>query len=166
MAACLDDQSRKCNALYNNLLERANELRQSFIDTGNTEHARTLYSRRGLRNLVPAIKETYPYLKSVYAAPLKNTALRLTASITAYQHSKKGKRAGKATGWPTFRSWKGSWLSLLYDEPHTGYSLTIGSYEGKSRAVREVYYFSNVWGKIPFSGIRGISRMTDFFSVS
>lgn len=125
-AACLDDQSRKCNSLYNKLLEQANELRQNFKNTGNPDHARILYSSRGLRNLVPNMKEIHPYLKSVYAAPLKNTALRLTASITAYQNSQKGKRAGKATCWPKFRSWKASWFSLLYDEPNTGYSVKEG----------------------------------------
>ena len=126
IAVCLDDQSRKCNSLYNKLLEQANQLKQKFKDTGSLECARTLYSARGLRNLVPGMKEVHPYLKSVYAAPLKNTALRLTASITAYQNSRKGKRAGKLTGWPQFRAWKASWFSLLYDEPNTGYSVKDG----------------------------------------
>jgi putative transposase len=123
ISACLDDQSRKCNSLYNRLLEEANRLKEQFKKTGNAEYAKILYSPRGLRNLVPIIKNANPYFKSVYAAPLKNTALRLTASITAYQDSNKGKRAGKKTGWPQFRSWKDSWFSLFYDEPYKGYQV-------------------------------------------
>ena len=120
-AACLDDQSIKCNSLYNKLLEQANDLLTELKATGNPACAKILYDKRGLRDLVPSIKQAYPYLKSVYAAPLKNTALRLTESIHAYQESNKGKRAGKKTGWPRFRSWKKSWFSLFYDEPNKGY---------------------------------------------
>jgi putative transposase len=122
-AECLDDQSRKCNSLYNRLLERANQLKQEFKSTGNSEYAKILYTPRGLRNLVPGIKNEHPYLKSVYAAPLKNTALRLTDCIKVYQDSHKGKRAGMPTGWPRFRSWKAGWFSLFYDEPNKGYSV-------------------------------------------
>lgn len=120
-AACLDDQSRKCNSLYNKLLEKANELKQKFKTTGDSDCAKILYTPRGLRNLVPGIKNEHPYLKSVYAAPLKNTALRLTDCIKTYQDSRKGKRAGAPTGWPRFRSWKAGWFSLFYDEPNKGY---------------------------------------------
>jgi len=119
--ACLDDQSRKCNALYNKLVEKAKLLKQEFKESGDAAIAMILYSPRGLRNLVPAIKNEHPYLKTVYAAPLKNTALRVTNCIKAYQDSRKGKRAGNQTGWPGFRSWKAGWFSLLYDEPNKGY---------------------------------------------
>ncbi len=119
--SCLDDQSRKCNSLYNKVLEKANQLKDQFKKTGDLESSKILYSPRGLRNLVPGIKEEYPYLKSVYSAPLKNTALRVTDAIKAYQQSRKGKRAGAKTGWPGFRSWSSSWFSLLYDEPTKGY---------------------------------------------
>lgn len=121
-ARCLDDQSRKCNSLYNMLLEQANHLKQEFKSTGNLGHAKILYSQHGLRNLVPSIKNEHPYFRSVYAAPLKNTALRLTNSIKAHQDSRKGKRPDKI-GWPRFRAWKISWFSLLYDEPNKGYTI-------------------------------------------
>ncbi|MBA3954112.1 transposase [Candidatus Dependentiae bacterium] len=120
-AACLDDQSRKCNVLYNKVLENAYSLKESFKATGDLQVAQLLYSAWGLRNLVPGIKSQYPYLKSVYSAPLKNAALRVTESIKAYQQSRKGKRKGAKTGWPRFRSWSSSWFSLLYDEPLRGY---------------------------------------------
>ena len=120
-AACLDDQSRKCNFLYNHLLERANQYKDEFKKTGNPHYAQIISSKRGLRDLVPSIKGDYPYLKSVYAAPLKNTALRLSEAITAHQNSHKGKRKGKKIRWPRFRSFKQSWFSLLYDEPYRGY---------------------------------------------
>jgi putative transposase len=105
----LDSQSKKCNWLYNQLLQRANELKAQFIASGgqDREAARTLYSQRGLRDLVPALKEENPFLKTVYSSPLKNAALRLTSAITEYQKSRRGERAnGHRVGWPHFRKWK------------------------------------------------------------
>jgi putative transposase len=119
----LDGQSRICNWLYNYLLEKTNGLRSEFIETGIAEHAKTIYTERGLRNLLPSIKEENPFLKSVHSSPLKNTALRLSSSIQAHQKTKKGKRKGKIPGWPTFRSWKAKWMSLFYDEPNKGYKI-------------------------------------------
>ena len=120
----LDGQSRICNWLYNNLLEKANMLKSEFIETKNSDVAKTLYTERGLRNLLPAMKQELPFLKSVHSSPLKNTALRLSASIQAHQKSKKGKRKGDVVGWPKFRSWKADWFSLLYDEPGKGFKVT------------------------------------------
>lgn len=120
----LDGQSRICNWIYNRLLEKANALKQEFIQSGNTELAKTLYTERGLRNLLPSFKEEYPFLKSVHSSPLKNTALRLSQAIQACQKSKKGKRRGKKLGWPRFRSWQMSWFSLLFDEPTKGFKIT------------------------------------------
>ena len=119
----LDGQSRICNWLYNQLLDHANELRKQFCETQDPEIAKTLYTERGLRNLVPAFKKEKPFLKVVHSSPLKNTALRVSCAIQAYQKSRKGKRKGKDTGWPRFRSWNGGWFSLLYDEPNKGYHL-------------------------------------------
>lgn len=120
---CLDGQSRICNWLYNHLLEKASALKSEFIQTKNSDIAKTLYTERGFRNLLPALKQERPFLKSVHSSPLKNTALRLSASIQAHQKSKKGKRKGEVVGWPRFRSWKADWFSLLYDEPNKGFKI-------------------------------------------
>lgn len=122
-AQILDGQSRICNWLYNNLLEQANNLRKDFIQTQNPESSKALYTNRGLRNLVPKVKEENPFLKVVHSSPLKNAALRLTAVVQAYQKSRKDKRKGKETGWPKFRSWKAHWFSLLFDEPSKGFKV-------------------------------------------
>lgn len=119
----LDGQSRICNWLYNRLLQKANTLRQEFIQTRNTELAKTLYTERGLRNLLPSFKEEFPFLKSVHSSPLKNAALRLSQAIQTRQQSKKGKRRGKEVGWPRFRAWQASWFSLLFDEPNKGFKI-------------------------------------------
>jgi len=127
--AILDSQSRMCNWLYNNLLSTANELRQNYIETQSQDIAKILYSKRGLRNLVPGIKTEHPFLKTVYSSPLKNTALRLTNSIQTYQKSRKGKHKSKNAGWPQFRSWKAGWFSLFYDEPNKGYKIVGNTLE-------------------------------------
>ena len=119
----LDGQSKICNWLYNHLLEKANGLKQQFIETKDQGHAKTLYTERGLRNLLPSLKEASPFLKSVHSSPLKNTALRLSQAIQAHQKSKKGLRAGKEMGWPKFRSWQADWFSLFYDEPNKGFKV-------------------------------------------
>lgn len=119
----IDGQSMICNWLYNRLLDKANALRQEFIQTGNSEITKTLYTERGLRNLLPSLKIEHPFLKSVHSSPLKNAALRLSQAIQARQQSKKGKRRGKEVGWPRFRSWKASWFSLLFDEPNKGFKI-------------------------------------------
>jgi putative transposase len=122
----LDSQSKICNWLYNHLLEQANNLKQQFKDSKGQDHeaARTVYSKRGLRDLLPDLKVDFPFLKTVYSSPLKNAALRLSTSIREYQKSRRGERKGGAkVNWPKFRSWKGKWFSLLYDEPWKGYSL-------------------------------------------
>jgi putative transposase len=125
-AIVLDSQSKLCNWCYNRLLERANSLKQQFKASGgkDSEAAKTVYSKRGLRNLLPTLKKEYPFLQSVYSSPLKNAALRLSTSIREYQKSRRGERAkGHKVEWPKFRSWKKKWFSLLYDEPWKGYDL-------------------------------------------
>ena len=76
-AAVLDSQSRIANWLYNTLLERANALRTQYRASQDKTVGKTLSTERGLRNLIPALKELHPFLKSVYSSPLKNAALRL-----------------------------------------------------------------------------------------
>jgi len=119
----LDGQSKICNWLYNHLLEKANELKQQFIQTQDDEVAKILYTERGLRNLLPSLKNEFPFLKSVHSSPLKNASLRLSQAIQARQKSRKGKRRGKEVGWPGFRSWQASWFSLLFDEPNKGFKV-------------------------------------------
>jgi len=139
----LDGQSRICNWLYNHLLEKSLEMKREFIQSGNPEASKTLYTKRGLRNTLPQLKKDHPFLKVVHSSPLKNTALRLSDSIQAHQKSKKGKRSGKQMGWPKFRAWKQGWFSLFYDEPEKGFkvrdktlvlSLGMGQ-DGKHRSL-------------------------------
>jgi|GEM_PF-993084 putative transposase len=140
----MDGLSRICNWLYNHLVEKGTQLKKEFIESGNKEAAMTLYSKRGLRNLLPAIKKENPFLNVVHSSPLKNTALRVSSAIQDYQKSRKGKRKGKPTGWPQFRSWKRGWFSLFYDEPTKGFkiqdkelvlSLGMGA-DKKKRSIR------------------------------
>jgi putative transposase len=122
----LDGQSKTCNWLYNHLLERANTHKQKFIASGgkDKELSCLIYSKHGLRNLIPGLKQQYPFLKTVYSSPLKNAALRLSGSIRERQKSRRGERKnGHEVNWPKFRSWKRKWFSLLYDEPWKGYEV-------------------------------------------
>ena len=140
-ADTLDGQSRICNWLSNHLLELAETHRAEYIRTQNKESAKIVYSPRGLRNLLPALKERHPFLKVVHSSPLKNTALRSSKSIDDHQKSKKGKRKGKEVGWPKFKSWSRNWYSLLYDEPGKGFKvekdiLILSLGKGKDRSQR------------------------------
>jgi len=126
-AAILDSQSKIANWLYNQLLERANMLRKQYREaranvdqTQANELGLTLYTERGLRNLIPELKTAYPFLKAVYSSVLKNAALRLSKAIRDYQDWMHGRRASRVN-WPKFRAWKRNWFSLQYDEPHKGY---------------------------------------------
>jgi len=121
-ATLLDSQSKIANWLYNQLLERANGLRQQYRQRQDKQVGKTLYTERGLRDLLPSLKAQYPFLKTVYSSVLKNAALRLSKAIRDYQDGRHGRRA-KAVNWPKFRTWKRRWFSLQYDEPHKGYAL-------------------------------------------
>ena len=121
-SSVLDDQSRVCNWLYNHLLEIANGLREQYIQTQNPDVGKQLYTKTGLRDLVPELKKQFPHLTRVHSSPTKNAALRLTRSIQTFQHAKKA-GARRKTGWPRFRSWGSDWFSLLYDEPNKGFKI-------------------------------------------
>lgn len=121
--AILDSQSRIANWLYNHLLEQANLLRQEFVKSQDAAVGKTLYSQRGLRNLIPGIKEQHGFVKSLYSSVAKNVAMRLSLAIREYQKSRHGKR-GKPVSWPRFRAWKRNWFSLQYEEPWKGYALS------------------------------------------
>ena len=113
-ANILDGQSRIANWLYNKLLERANDLRQQYRATQDKQVGKMLYTRRGLRNLIPDFTGQHPFLRAVYSSVLKNAALRLSKAIQDYQDGKHGRRA-KMVYWPRFRAWKRHWFSLQYD---------------------------------------------------
>ena len=139
----LDGQSKICNWLYNHLVEKATLFRREFCETQNSATAKMLYTKRGLRNLLPKIKQEKPFLKVVHSSPLKNTALRLSNAIQSHQKSKKGKRKGNLLGWPKFRSWKEKWFSLFYDEPGKGFNvqdktLTLSLGTGQDRKRRSL----------------------------
>jgi len=121
-AAILDSQSKIANWLYNKLLEQANALRQQYRETQDKQIGLTLYTERGLRNLIPDLKAQHPFVKVVYSSVLKNAALRLSKAIRDYQDGKHGRRAN-IVNWPRFRAWKRNWFSLQYDEPWKGYAL-------------------------------------------
>lgn len=83
----LDSQSRIVNWLHNHLLETANRLRADYRESQDKATGLTLYSKRGLRNMLPELKKEMPFLKAVHSSPLKNKALELSASIQAYQNT-------------------------------------------------------------------------------
>src|SRR5262252_3757734 len=60
-AAILDSQSKIANWLYNELLEQANALRKQYRETQDKQMGLTLYTQRGLRNLIPALKGKHPF---------------------------------------------------------------------------------------------------------
>jgi putative transposase len=59
----MDGQSRICNWLYNHLLEEANRLKTEFIKSRSDQTSLTLYSKRGLRNLLPDLKKKKSFFK-------------------------------------------------------------------------------------------------------
>ena len=127
-AAILDSQSKIANWLYNQLLEHANALRKQYREAedqpSRDQIGLTLYTERGLRNLIPDLKAQHPFVKVVYSSVLKNAALRLSKAIRDHQASRHGRRKGPPVNWPKFRAWKRAWFSLQYDEPWKGYALS------------------------------------------
>jgi putative transposase len=161
----LDGQSRICNWLYNHLLEKGNALKSKFIETGNFEFAKLVYTERGLRDMIPSLKKTHLFLKSVYSAFLKEAALRLSGAIQAHQKSKKGKRKGSA-GWPRFRSWNAGWFSLFYDEPNKGYkvsgnTLTLSLGMGEERKRRSLSFQLKEVNRLNGHAIRNLRIVKD-----
>ena len=66
----IEGQSRICNWLYNNLLQQANQLREQYRETQSQDIAKTLYTKRGLRNLIPEMKKEHPFLRTVHSSPM------------------------------------------------------------------------------------------------
>jgi putative transposase len=169
----LDGHSRICNWLYNYLLEHANQLREQFRETQDPEISKTLYTERGLRDLIPALKKKKPFLRAVYSSLLKNAALRVSSAIQAYQQTRKGRRKGKNTGWPRFRRWGRGWFSLLYDEPSKGYrvsgnrlTLSLGKgIDRKERAVRLILSTTQALHGKGVRNLRIVKQLGQFFAV-
>jgi len=114
----LDGHSNICIWLYNQLLEKASQLKEAYKTSQDPQIGKQLYSPRGLRNLVPKMKQEHPFLKVVHSSVLKNVALRLTDAIKRQKESKKNTYKIK---WPRFKSRKVEWFSLFYDEPTKGF---------------------------------------------
>jgi len=142
-ARILDGQSKICAWAFNQLKSLADDLRVGYarlkaakqmeperryaeLDASAAEIGHVLYSRRGLRNLLPAMKTDHPFLKAVHSSPLKNAALRLSQAIQAHQDSRSGRRKGPEVQWPCFHRWGRDWFSLEYDEPGKGFSFEGG----------------------------------------
>jgi putative transposase len=134
----LDGQSKILNWAYNQLLSRAKAKLESLNDSSSdkTQTLKLIYSKRGLRDLIPMMKEEHPFLKTVHSSPLKNAALRLSEAIAA-SSAKRNKRRK----FPRFRSQRQKWFSLLYDESGKGFKilkdrllkLSLGQDENKKR---------------------------------
>jgi putative transposase len=169
----LDGQSRICNWAYNHLLDEAHAMRKQYIETQQPELAKIVYTERGLRNLLPALKDQKPFLKTVHSSVLKNTALRLSASIQAHQKSKKGKRKGKPVGWPKHRSWKAAWFSLYYDEPDKGFKviedqlvLSLGTgQDRKRRSISIPLKDSHLLKGKDIRNLRIVKQLGQFFAI-
>ena len=169
----LDRQSRICNWAYNNLLDEAHAKRKLYIETQQPEFAKIVYTERGLRNLLPALKVQKPFLKTVHSSVLKNTALRLSASIQAHQKSKKGKRKGKPVGWPKHRAWKAGWFSLYYDEPDKGFKvvedqlvLSLGTgQDRKRRSISIPLKDSHLLKTKEIRNLRIVKQLGKFFAI-
>ena len=170
----LDGQSRICNNLYNKLLEQANHLVAQYAqsDGQDKQAAQTVYSKRGLRDLVPGLKKDHPYYRAVYSSPLKNTAFRLRRAIKAHQDYKQGKRKDEV-GWPGFRSWKKKWFSLEYDEPWKGYALAGRSLTlslGVNQAGKRLRVKGRLKERLPHpahqvKALRLVKEMGQFYAV-
>ncbi len=166
----LDGHSKICNWLRNHLLDEAATLKETFIVHRSKEAARTLYSKRGLRNLLPAMKQEKPFLKVVHSSVLKNVALSVSESIQRYQAGKKKK---KKLGWPKYRSWKKQWHSLFYDEPDKGFSvegnclkLSLGRGEDrKQRSLSLTIQDTHLLKDKKIQNLRIVSELEEYYAV-
>ena len=130
----LDGQSRIASWLWNELLDQANLVRNRVWVNNKTnqevdlQDIYFLYGQHNLRDYMVSLKETKPFLRSLYSSVTKNTALRLSRAIRDTRHPEVSGRK-KRLGWPKFNKWGRDWFSLEYDEPSKGYRLVAGGLE-------------------------------------
>jgi len=99
-ADILDGQSRICNWLYNQLLDKANALRKQYQEHPEPHVSKTLYSKLGLRNLVPMLKTEHSFLKVVHSSPLKKCWIQVNcfhSSLSEIQKRKTTRQDGVAS---------------------------------------------------------------------
>ena len=129
-AAKIDGQSKILNWGYNGLVRRLGADYRRFCELSSmlefsgdlgdeADDLRRerwvlferLFSRYGLRDLIPEMKDRNAFLRLVHSSPLKNAALRLTATFKQWR-----KRREEGYGFPGFRGWSGHFFSIEYDE--------------------------------------------------
>ena len=188
-ARVLDGQSKICAWAFNQLKSLADDLRAGFarlkaakqvepvrrhaqLDESAAEIGQVLYGKRGLRNLLPAMKTDHPFLKAVHSSPLKNAALRLSRAIQAFQDCRSGRREGPEIQWPRFHSWGRDWFSLEYDEPGKGFSfeggklhLSLGVNVEGQRLALDIPLGEAVPGLDEARNLRIVKEGQDYFAV-
>ena len=188
-ARILDGQSKICAWAFNQLKSLADDLRAGYarlkaarqfeperrhpeLEASAAEIGQVLYTRRGLRNLLPAMKTEHPFLKSVHSSPLKNAALRLSLAIQACQNSRNGRRQGPEVQWPRFHRWGRDWFSLEYDEPGKGFSfadgrlhLSLGANVDGKRLALEIPLGETVPGLEAARNLRIVKEGQTYFAV-
>ena len=106
----LDERSRLCCRMYNELLDL-------LIEDRKVGEPHNFLKNNNLRNQVPKIKEEKHEYYLVHNRPLKSAGERLKIAYENFvYHGKK---------FPKYHSWKRNWFSLLYD------SLEAFKIEGK-----------------------------------
>ncbi|OLE32855.1 MAG: hypothetical protein AUG45_08900 [Ktedonobacter sp. 13_1_20CM_3_54_15] len=71
---------------------------QQYRQNQDKQVGKTLYTERGLRDLLPSLKARYPFLKTVYSSVLKNAALRLSKAIRTIRMANMGGAPKLSTG--------------------------------------------------------------------
>ena len=105
----LDGQSKICNWLYNQLLDAC---RDDYLKNGTK--SKLLYGRN-LRDYGTRLKERYPFLHTVFSSVLKEPSNRVKQAYEKFFR--------REAGYPTYRSWKKKWFSLVFDEPNKGWEV-------------------------------------------
>jgi len=97
----LNNQSRLCSLLHNQLLEKLQKLKAADKHIAATQ--------KGLLELLPPIIKKNPLINTLYPGVIKNTALLLTNHIRHY------------SALPKPHNRKRSWFPLIYDKSSKGF---------------------------------------------